>query len=133
MFSVTFAVTGLPAGAQYQVRFSNSTQVTELTSFGFQIPDGNYTFDVAAPTGYYPTPSHGTVEVNGHPTVISISIRPVGPGPNPPMMSLLILAATTAIALGLTFSGTYLLLGAARRRWTGGDRRPLGAVPGTDD
>jgi len=116
-FSVTFAVTGLPAGAVYQVRLSNVSQRTTLDSFGFEIPNGTYTFDVTAPTGYYSTPSHGNVTVEGRSSVISIDLLPTGLGPNPPAMVLLSSAATTAVALGLACVGTFLLLGALRRRW----------------
>jgi len=116
MFSVTFAVTGLPAGAQYQVRFSNSTQVTELTSFGFQIPNGSYTFDVAAPTGYYPSPAHGTVAVNGTSIIVKIAVLPIGRGPNPPFWTLVTPAAVTVGALGLAGGGVFALLGVVWRR-----------------
>jgi hypothetical protein len=116
-FSVTFAVTGLPAGAEYQVRLSNSSQQTALDSFGFQIPNGTYTYDVLPPAGYYPSPSHGTVTVRGNPTVISISILPVGAGPAP-IAALMLSAATAAVALGLAGAAAFLLLGAIRRRRT---------------
>jgi len=117
-FSVTFAFTGLPAGAAYQVRLSDSSERTTLDSFGFQIPNGTYTYDVSAPTGYYPSPSHGNVTIAGRPTVIAIAIHPTGPGPNPPTIMLLIPAATTVIALGLSGVGVYVLLGAIYRRRT---------------
>jgi len=114
-FSVTFAVTGLPSGAVYQVRLSDSSERTTLDSFGFQIPNGTYTFDVSAPTGYYPSPSHGNVTIHGRPAVVAISIHPVGPGPNPPTMTLLLPAVTAVIALGLAGGGVFLLLGAIHR------------------
>ncbi|MGA8536849.1 MAG: hypothetical protein WB789_05595 [Thermoplasmata archaeon] len=115
-FSVKFAVTGLPTGAEYQVRLSNSSQQTALDAFGFEIPNGTYTFDVHPPAGYYPSPSHGTVTVRGSPTVIVIAILPIGPGPNPPTATLILSATTTAVALSLGGAGAFLLLGAIRRR-----------------
>ncbi|MCI4372843.1 MAG: hypothetical protein L3K02_04280, partial [Thermoplasmata archaeon] len=116
---VTFVLTGLPGGSEYQVRLSNSSQLTALSSLEFNIPNGSYTYDVAAPAGYYPTPSHGTVGVHGGSVVISISILPLGRGPNPPFLSLVLPAATTAVVLVLSGVGMFALLGAIRRRRTG--------------
>ncbi|MCI4372841.1 MAG: hypothetical protein L3K02_04270, partial [Thermoplasmata archaeon] len=118
-FSVTFAVTGLPNGTEYQVRLSNSSESTTLELFGFEVPNGTYTFDIAPPAGYYSTPSHGTVNVTGHPTTVSISLLPNGRGPSPPLMALVISAATVAVALGLSGTGAFMVMGAIRRRTTG--------------
>ncbi len=124
-FPITFAVTGLPVGAEYQVRLSNFTELTSQATFAFQLPNstlspgGVYTFDIEAPAGYYASPSHGMVTVNGRPAVITISILPTGPGPAPPAMGLLISATTVAVALGLAGVGSFLLMGALHRRWKG--------------
>jgi hypothetical protein len=121
-FGVTFALSGLPAGAEYQVRLSNLSELTAETSFTFQLPNstaspgGAYTFDVQAPAGHFASPSHGNVTVRGQPDVIEISIFPIGPGPNPPLLGLVLSASSAAIALGLAGVGSFLLLGAIRRR-----------------
>ena len=94
---------------------SNSTQVTELATFEFQFPDGAYTYDVQAPAGYYPNPSHGNVTVQGQPMVVSIAFLPVGPGPAP-VAALLMSAGSAGVALALAAAGMFLLLGAIRRR-----------------
>lgn len=118
-FPVMFALSGLPGGAPSNVRLSNLTQVTALSSFGFQLPNGTYTFDVEAPAGYYASPSHGNVTVAGSQTVVAIAILPIGRGPTPPFLSLALPAVTAAIVLGLSGAGTFALLGAIRRRRTG--------------
>ncbi len=118
-FAVVFVVTGLPSGTSYQVRLSNTTEATELASYGFQIPNGSYTYDVSAPTGYYPTPSHGNVSVDGLALRIDVTIKPDGFGPDPPYMTLIMSASTTAVVFGLAAVGGYLVTGLVRRR-----RRP---------
>jgi hypothetical protein len=124
-FPVTFAVTGLPSGVQYHVRLSNTTQATDLVSDGFQISNGTYTFDVTAPVGYYPNPSHGNVTVQGRPTTIAIAFLADGPGPNPPFLAVALPAASASLSLGLAAAGVFLLLGAIRRRRAKPDARTV--------
>jgi hypothetical protein len=122
-FPITFAVKGLPPGAQYDVRLSNLSVLTGVAAYTFQLPNsthvsgGQYTFDVQAPAGYYAAPSHGNVSVSGRPNVITVSILPVGVGPDPPTMGLVISALSAAVALGLAGVASFLVTGALHRRW----------------
>ena len=131
---VTFDLLGLPSGTPGQVRLSNMTQVGEASSFVFQIPNSTfriangtihltpkayYTFDIAPPAGYYASPEGGNVTVHGPTSAIEILILPIGRGPNPGFLSLVLPAATAATALGLSCGGMFALLGAIRRRRTG--------------
>jgi hypothetical protein len=116
---VTFQFTGLTGGGQYQVRLSNATALASVASYGFQEPNGTYTYDVVPPAGYFSSPSHGTVVVNGSRTLIAIAFLPIGRGPTPPFLVLVLPAAATAVVLILSGVGMFALLGAIRRRRTG--------------
>jgi hypothetical protein len=118
-YEVTLAVTGLPSGDQYQVRLSNVTVTTTLSSVDLARPNGTWSYDIVPPLGYYGAPQGGGFNVTGHSLVIPIDILPIGRGPTPPFWVLVAPAASTATVLGLSGLGVYALLGALRRRRTG--------------
>jgi hypothetical protein len=118
-YPVTFDVTGLPPGANYEVRLSNITQVASVAALGLTIPDGTWTFDVIAPAGYYSSPSHGSLTMNGRAMVVTIAFLPIGRGPNPPFLTLVLPAATTSVVLCASGLCMFSILGAFRRRRTG--------------
>ncbi|QQG48370.1 MAG: hypothetical protein HY247_06385 [archaeon] len=66
VYTVTFTESGLPSGTQWQVTFNGITQGGTANSVSFYtMPNGQYSFTVGSVAGYIPSPSTGTVTVNG--------------------------------------------------------------------
>ena len=68
-YTLTFQESGLPSGTEWGINFQGSSYTTTSTSISFSEPDGDYSFTALdASSGgvvYYPSPSSGTVTVNG--------------------------------------------------------------------
>ena len=71
-FPVTFSETGLPAGTAWTVTMNGQTVASTGGALPFSEPNGTYTYAVGAIRGYVPSPSSGSVTVNGVPQAISI-------------------------------------------------------------
>jgi hypothetical protein len=112
-FPVHFSAHGLPPNTGWKVRVSNVTSEVAAPLATFNVPNGTYTFDVSAPSGYYPTPSHGNLTVVAGAPPIVISFVPNGPPPIPPLLELGGRAALVAAAIGLAGWGGFVLAG----RW----------------
>jgi hypothetical protein len=118
-FPVTFAISGLPPGTQWQVRLSDSINTSSELAATFQEPNGSYTYDVEPPAHYLAYPSHGTVTVDAAAIVITVSIVPAGPPSNPPLWTLVTHATIAGWAVLLVAGGTLLLVRARSRRRSG--------------
>jgi hypothetical protein len=72
---VTFTEKGLPSGAAWYVNITNGTSSSPITSTSYNVSLANGTYDYAVSTGdkeYAPSPSAGSLEVNG--TAVSESV-----------------------------------------------------------
>ncbi|HTT45839.1 MAG TPA: hypothetical protein VMH38_07515, partial [Thermoplasmata archaeon] len=120
---VTFTVSGLPTNAAWSVRLgNNSTALTYDISAGFREPNGTYQFNVSAPSGFVAVPSHGWVNVSGTPINISVKIVSLAPASTPPLWDLAFPALLVTAVAALAGYGTFLLIGARRRRRSGAKR-----------
>ena len=63
-YAVTFSESGLPSGAIWSVVVSGFSLQTNSTKLTFYEQNGTYTFAVSA-SGWRPSPSSGTISVNG--------------------------------------------------------------------
>ena len=70
-YTVTVLETGLPAHATWQLRLAGVTRSTTGGRIVYSLPNGTYPF-VPTATGYAPSPSNGTAQVNG--SALSLSI-----------------------------------------------------------
>lgn len=113
-FAVTFFERGLPANVSWSVRFSdqNLSPSIEASAIGAatQAPNGSYTYDVVAPSGYYPDPSHGVFTVYAGPSSITIDFVPNHLPPIPSVWVLGPKAVYVAAVLALATWGGYALL-----------------------
>jgi List-Bact-rpt repeat protein len=64
-FPAWFEATGPGASSDWSVRFGNLTETATPNGSTFLAANGTYTFDVHPPTGYFATPSHGSVTIAG--------------------------------------------------------------------
>ena len=120
-FPVTFAVSGLPSGNTWQVRFSdNLTLNVSRAATTFRAPNGSYTFDVLAPPGYLADPSHGTITVDAAAIMINVSMVIDGPPPCPPIWNLACPAMVACAAITVVGVGTLLIGRTRKRRRSGG-------------
>lgn len=64
-YPVTFTESGLAHGASWSVEVNGQTLTSTTSQLSTTLPNGNYTYDVVAVTGFTSTPSQGVVEVLG--------------------------------------------------------------------
>ncbi len=69
-YTVTFNEGGLPIGTTWSVTLGGNSKSSTSSSISFSEPDGSYSFSVpdvyySSTETYYPSPSSGTVTVNG--------------------------------------------------------------------
>jgi YVTN family beta-propeller protein len=64
-FTVAFDESGLPSGASWSVTLAGTMLTSTTLSVSFSEPNGSYAYSVQAPSGYTPTPSTGSVSVDG--------------------------------------------------------------------
>jgi len=117
MFPVAFQASGLPGNAIWTVRLSSVTNASVSELQTFELPNGSYTFDIVAPSGFYPNPSHGNLTVSATPIAISVSF--VHDGLPPIKFSAWYLGARAlgvAAIAALAGWGSFTLLSVARRR-----------------
>ncbi|MFZ3355289.1 MAG: hypothetical protein WA549_00860 [Thermoplasmata archaeon] len=77
LYTLTFLESGLPTGSKWFVNLTinataSANSSSTSVSIAFSVPDGNYTFHIYGPSGYYPIPSTSSVEVNGEGTQTQI-------------------------------------------------------------
>ena len=64
LYAVTFTESGLPTGTSWSVTFNGQTESSTGSSITFSgIPPGTYTYTVIPPSGYFASPSSGSVTV----------------------------------------------------------------------
>jgi len=65
-YNVAFVESGLPSGTSWSVTFNGSTLSSGTATISFPgVPNGTYSFTVAARTGYTIAPSSGSITVSG--------------------------------------------------------------------
>jgi YVTN family beta-propeller protein len=78
LYNVTFRAIGLPAGAHWTV-VANGTSVTSmLSSIGYELANGSYSYSVTPPSGYSALTLSGSVNVNGANVTISVQLQAGG-------------------------------------------------------
>jgi len=80
--TVTFIETGLPSNTLWYVTISNAYTDggTYGSSLPFNLPNGTYSYSVSGPSGYEPSPSSGTITVNGGDVNVSVIFAQGSPG-----------------------------------------------------
>ena len=73
LYTVTFNESGLPLGTLWNVTMGNTTESSSNSSASFQVRNGTYGYLVSSADGVNPSPSNGTVTVNGR--NVSIPLR----------------------------------------------------------
>ena len=79
-YDITFTETGLTAGTTWSITLGGSTHTSTGTSVVFSETNGSYSFTVGTVTGYTPSPSSGTVVVNGAAKTVTITYTVAAPG-----------------------------------------------------
>ncbi len=128
-YLVRFVAQGLPSSGEWLVRLSDSWNTSTTALAAFWEPNGTYSFDIEAPTGYYPMPSHGNVTITGPASgasgvslveSIQVSFLSTSAPPSPPLTSLGSRALGVATAVAIPTVVAYALLIRANRRRAGG-------------
>jgi outer membrane protein assembly factor BamB len=124
-FAVTFTETGLPSGTDWSVSINGSSLGATASIIVVELVNGTYAFSIAEADGLDPTPSSGSLTVNGGAIGLSIAFHSVasctgcgGSTGTPPLTVLdetyLLLGGVVIVALiGLA------LLGRSRRKRKG--------------
>ncbi|MGC8645598.1 MAG: hypothetical protein ACP5UO_04960 [Thermoplasmata archaeon] len=74
-YSATFMETGLPSGTAWSVILNGNSLSSNSNSITFSVKDGVYPYSVPSVNGFTPSPSNGTVNVNGNNVTVSIAFR----------------------------------------------------------
>jgi hypothetical protein len=114
-YEVEFRASDPLAGTSWEVRLSDSTTTSRTSLAGFGEPNGSYTFDVLAPSGYLALPSHGTITVDATPVTVNVSFVPNAVAAVPPLSVTAIPAGTVTLFVGIAAVGVYFL-GRSRSR-----------------
>ena len=72
-YSLIFSETGLPAGTNWSVTVGSTTHSSKASTISFAEVNGTYHFSVGSMSGYTPSPTSGTVKVNGGPASQNIT------------------------------------------------------------
>ena len=100
VYPVTFAETGLASGTTWTVSMNGQTFASGTGTMSFVEPNGTYAYSVGAVSGYTPTPSAGSVTVNGASQTISLLFSAV------PVTTYPISFAESGLPSGTTWSVT---------------------------
>ncbi len=71
-YAVTFSGGGLPSGTNWSVTLDRQTMYSTARSITFNESNGSYAYTVGAVSGYIPSPSSGSLTVNGAAKTVSI-------------------------------------------------------------
>lgn len=114
LFAITFSEVGLPNGTNWAVTIDPTTANATGGTIEFLESNGSYTYAIDAVDGYAPSPSHGSVAVNG--TTVPVDVRFSAP-PRPPGFSFAGLSsdAGLAILLGVVAAGVLAVVWVRRR------------------
>jgi outer membrane protein assembly factor BamB len=134
-YLVTFTETGLPSGANWSVTVNGTVLGSTGSTITTMLADGIYSFLVSDTIGLVPSPSSGTVVVEGTPILQSVTFRATATCVSdcPPLMHSWFTATDeTYLALGALVA--VALVGLALVAWSRRKGRriaPLTAAPGT--
>ena len=64
-YTVTFEESGLPSGSSWSVTFSGITKYSTTDEVAFSEVVGTYSYSISPPSGYYASPSSGSITVEG--------------------------------------------------------------------
>jgi hypothetical protein len=106
---IVFSITGGPSGAPWGVRVGNLNLTTDSSTLTLSEPNGSYTFDVRAPSGYYAIPSHGTLSIDGQTIRVLVTMFLIGLPPVPPYLTLAVPAIFAATTIAVAMIGTHTL------------------------
>jgi len=70
--TVAFYESGLPAGTAWSVTLDGNTQSSSSDVLVFEEPNGNYSYAVSLPSGYYGENAKGSIAVSGSPVNVSV-------------------------------------------------------------
>lgn len=73
-YTVTFRVSG---ATEWTIAIDGATLYGNGSEIQVSLPDGNYSYGVVAPPGYWAAPSGGTVRVAGAAATVEVSLYPV--------------------------------------------------------
>jgi hypothetical protein len=74
-YTVTFSETGLPTGDFWSVALNGSELDTSASLLSFQVPNGTYTYSLSLPSGYAANSTSGSVQVQGGPSEVWLTIQ----------------------------------------------------------
>jgi hypothetical protein len=114
-FPIVFSAKGIPTGTAWHVRLADIDNFTSSLEAHFERPNGTYTFDVEAPSGYYANLTHGNLTVRGAAQVVSLQFIQLNP-PAPSVWSLGSRALAVAIVFAAAVWGGFALMGRVARR-----------------
>lgn len=122
-FTVTFTETGLATGASWSVTLGGSARSASAASIAFLEPNGTYTYVIHGAQGTVPTPSSGSLTVNGSGVVETIRFAASPPSATSPFFGLPPLEGYAVLAVVLLAVGLGALAVVLRRR--GGRSGPI--------
>jgi YVTN family beta-propeller protein len=77
LYAVSFSESGLPTDVLWAVTVNGVTVDGAGTLSSSDLPNGSYSYEITAPTGFLAVPANGTVEVNGSAATVSTSFQRV--------------------------------------------------------
>jgi YVTN family beta-propeller protein len=75
-YPLNFTESGLPLGTNWSVALDGSSRSSTTSTVGFSTSNGTYSFSIPAVAGFLPTPSNGTVTINGSGLVEALTFAP---------------------------------------------------------
>ncbi|MCI4350586.1 MAG: glycoside hydrolase family 44 protein [Thermoplasmata archaeon] len=116
-FRASFEATGPAPFGAWSVRLGSTTQNASANRSSFVAPNGTYTFDVHAPTGFFATPSHGNLTIAGLSPPIVIRFDLTSDKPSAALVAALSTGALWASCwIGASIFVGFAALRALRRR-----------------
>jgi Divergent InlB B-repeat domain len=116
-FPAMFEASGPGASTYWSVRLGNMTQLARAGGSAFMAANGTYTYDVHAPAGYYPVPSHGVLTVAGPAPAVVIQFYPTSEQPSAALVaSLTAGAVSTAFWIGVSIAVGFVAFRTLGRR-----------------
>ena len=77
-YTVTFTESGLPSGTTWYLNLSNGQKFSSTTDIiSFSEPNGTYSYTIGNVSGYSPSPSSGSISINGTNVSKNISFKAI--------------------------------------------------------
>ena len=99
-YSVTFSSSGLPGGSSWSVQLNGTLESASAQNITFEEPNGTYSFEVNPANGEHPTPSSGSIMVDGMNQSIGVSFS------SPPPATYLVTFTEAGLPVGTNWSGS---------------------------